>query len=109
MSNSKKVSLLFKERPNQWGLRGDPYLWEEMENELSDTDFPNTIKEFTSLIEAIFEKLTGFPITCRDNFFIEKYGHGGMSSGYICPEFWRGEALPLLQRRYKKHSRDKHS
>lgn len=101
MSNPKKVSLLFKERPDRWGLRGDPYLWEEMENELSDINLPNKINQFTTLIEATFEKITGFPISFRDNFFIKKYGHGGMSSGYISPGFWREEALPLLQKRYK--------
>jgi hypothetical protein len=31
---------------------------------------------------------------------IERYAHGGMSSGMISVEFWRKEILPLLKTRY---------
>ena len=28
----KKVSTIFKEKPEKWGLRGDPYFWEYLED-----------------------------------------------------------------------------
>lgn len=28
---AKELSLIFERKPEQWGLRGDLYLWDEME------------------------------------------------------------------------------
>lgn len=27
---AKDLSLIFERKPRQWGLRGDPYLWDDM-------------------------------------------------------------------------------
>jgi molybdenum cofactor cytidylyltransferase len=35
-----------------------------------------------------------------DSFYVERYGHGGMSSGLVSPEFWRDTAVPLLLARH---------
>ena len=36
-----KYSELFEPEPEQWGLRGDPYLWGEMKEYFSDKDTPD--------------------------------------------------------------------
>lgn len=31
----EKVSIIFKDKPKQWGLRGDSYFWEYLEEKFS--------------------------------------------------------------------------
>ena len=102
MTRSIPVSTFFSEEPSQWGLRGDPYLWGEMRQHFAGVECPDSADELVALIERMFEELTGFPLTHQDFFRIEKYTHGGMSSGMISPEFWRETAIPLLRRRYNE-------
>lgn len=30
----KTVSVIFNERPKSWGLRGDPYLWDDLDKQI---------------------------------------------------------------------------
>lgn len=96
----KKLSEIFQDEPTQWGLRGDPFLWKEMKNMLEDYDFPNTEEQFTALIKQSYEKLTGTPLTTRNNVFVERFNQGGMSSGYVSAQFWIEKAIPMLHKRY---------
>jgi len=100
MIRSTLLSELFKEEPLRWGLRGDPFLWRDMERTLRGISFPQTEAQFIALIERTFEQLTGARISSADHIYVEKYAHGGMSSGYVSPAFWRETALPLLRARY---------
>ncbi|RJP84509.1 MAG: hypothetical protein C4518_18495 [Desulfobacteraceae bacterium] len=99
------VSCLMTLKPQQWGLRGDPYLWEEMFNHLATTKLPDSISGLIEIIEQAFIELTAHPITYGDNIYLEKYSHGGMSSGYIEPRFWGKTVLPLVVERYEKFFR----
>jgi hypothetical protein len=95
------VADLFQNEPRQMGLRGDRYLWTEMACRLECRDWPRTAEEFVDLVEQLFQELTGCPISHHaDSIFVERYSHGGMSSGYVCTDFWRKEGLPLLRGRY---------
>lgn len=96
------VSCLMTPKPMHWGLRGDPYLWEEIFDHLATTKIPESINDLIEIIEKAFIELTAHPITDSDNFLIEKYAHGGMSSGHIDPGFWKNKIIPLLVERYKK-------
>jgi len=60
---------------------------------------PATPEGLTSVIAEAFEELTGFPLSHADPIYVEKYNHGGMSSGYVQPRFWRETPVPLLQGR----------
>jgi hypothetical protein len=93
------VAALFQDEPQRWGLRGDPYLWREMRRHFGGVGCPATSEGLASIIEAAFEELTGFPISHAEPIYVEKYSHGGMSSGYVQPEFWRETAVPLLRSR----------
>jgi len=90
------VADIFKERPNQWGFRGDPYLWNDLEKFFSAKSMPYTAKEFTEEFYAVFEALTGKKPDTQDTIYLQQYSHGGLSGGMICQEFWLKEALPLL-------------
>ena len=57
------VSLIFEETPKQWGLRGDPYLWEEMRNEFSAVPVTISLEAFEKRFKEVFEKFTGAPLT----------------------------------------------
>jgi hypothetical protein len=102
MAMPLSVSELFTKEPVQWGLRGDPYLWREMKQILSSARYPDTVDALVALIETAFEQLTGYPVSHQDFIYVERYSHGGMSSGHVSPEFWRDTAIPLLRKRYGK-------
>lgn len=96
------ASFLMTPEPEQWGLRGDAYLWVEMVNYLANTKMPDSTGDLIAILEKAFFELTAHPITYRDSFFIEKYAHGGMSSGHIDPQFWNNKLIPLVVERYEK-------
>ena len=102
MQEQENLSRLFQEKPPHWGLRGDPSLWQEMSDVLGDRAYPNTEEEFAVLIEQTYEQLTGVPLTQRDYLYVERYDHGGMSSGQIAPSFWIEKGIPLLRARYRE-------
>jgi hypothetical protein len=95
------VSSLFSPEPIQWGLRGDPYLWREMAEHFRDVERPQSSAELSAMLEEMFFKLTGFPVSYPRHFRIDRHAHGGMSSGGIATEFWRKTAFPLLLSRFK--------
>jgi hypothetical protein len=97
----RKLSQLFEEVPARWNLRGDPYLWREMKDTVDNYKYADTEEEFRALVEQIFEQLTGASLKNREPIFVERYSHGGISSGYVSPEFWRKQILPLLLERYR--------
>ena len=97
----RKLSQLFEEIPARWNLRGDPYLWREMKDTVDQYDYPETEDQFRGLFEQIYEQLTGTSLRGHEPVFVERYSHGGMSSGYVSPEFWREQILPLLLERYR--------
>lgn len=100
MEKSGTIAGLFKEEPFRWGLRGDPYLWREMRVQFNETPLPASTRELAALIEEAFTSLTGHPLSETEAFHIERFSHGGMSSGMVSPKFWRESAIPLLQERF---------
>ena len=94
------VGSLFVPEPESWGLRGDPFLWRQMQSKLAVAPPPATIADFDSLIANAFLLLSGKPISTQDDFHSEAHAHGGMSSGFICPAFWRDQGIPLLRERF---------
>lgn len=95
-----KIATIFEEEPIQWGLRGDPFLWRELKERLKNIDMPETSELLQNLIEKEYEVATGYPITHKENFCIDRFRSHGMSSGGISPKFWIKSAIPLLLARY---------
>lgn len=81
--------MLFKPAPEQWGLRGDPYLWDAMKRFLGPCSLPRTEDQLVSIIEIMFEKPTGkgLPdvraVSEDDTIFVKRFAHGGMSNGHV--------------------------
>ena len=63
-----KVNTLFKGKPKQWGLRGDPHFWNELEKSLKEEKMPETEKELMNLLISRYETLLGKPISDGDIF-----------------------------------------
>ncbi|MFZ6873422.1 MobA protein [Undibacterium sp. Di27W] len=103
------IAMLFKEAPTSWGLRGDPYLWEELQEYFATAALPESAILLQEKIEQAFQDLTGLSMYESDNFLIPRFAHGGMSSGQICTKFWRESAVPLLMQRYEASFRKDNS
>jgi len=54
-------------------------------------------------MEAAFLTITAHPIHTCDIFYVERYAHGGMSSGRVDPDFWRQIGIPFLLSRFSTH------
>lgn len=99
--SKKTVGCLFQPWENKWGLRGDPFLWEEMTLYLSKEPLPASVSQLMALIEKSFAQLVGSSLTeTSPSVYVERFDHGGLSGGHICYEFWKDEVLPELHRRY---------
>ncbi len=96
------VSEIFNEEPVSWGLRGDPYLWQEMKVRLQEVPMPPTTDGLQALLERTYEEATGHPISDDAPVFVERFAHGGMSSGSISPKFWVERGIPLLVGRHRR-------
>lgn len=100
------ISNLFEREPAQWGLRGDPFLWEEMNAKLDGVAVPRTPAELEQILRTTFFELTGHAWDEDDAFPIDRYDRRGMSGGMVCPEFWREVAIPLVMSRHHEAKED---
>lgn len=95
------MGVLFQEWTASWGLRGDPYLWEEMKDLLSREPLPASVNQLIALLERAFEQIVGCALsTPKKSVYVDRFDHGGMSSGHVCFEFWRDRVFPELQGKY---------
>lgn len=90
------VSEVFDIRPSNWGLRGDPYLWDDMKKEFEYNIENITIVQFEERLLKLFEDKTSKSIEIDDTVYFEEYAHGGMSSGHVNISTWRERLIPLL-------------
>ncbi len=96
------VSDLFEPAPAQWGMRGDLFLWLEMQQALCQVSIPKDTDDLADIISASFQALTGRSLINRTGdsyFFIERFSRGGMSSGCVSVSYWLNEFIPRLQDR----------
>jgi hypothetical protein len=97
------ASKLFDPAPNQWGLRGDPFLWREMQHALEGRAMPESVERLTSMVHNLYVELTGLPMSHRQPFHVPRLDRGGMSGGMVCPAFWVDKVLPLLRKRFEDY------
>lgn len=97
------LNSLFGLPPESWGARGDPYLWKELAIYFRATELPSDWVSVQILLDEAFLELCGKPTSTEDWFHIEKYSHGGMSSGYVEPSCWRdgGKISNHLKRQFQ--------
>ena len=99
-TNPTNVADLFQGKPAQWGLRGDPHLWQEMSVHFAGTALPDSAAQLEQLLTEAFETLTGQPITTETHIRIDRFPRSGMSGGMVSAQFWRETAVPLLLKRF---------
>jgi hypothetical protein len=92
------MGSLFTPAPEQWGLRGDRYLWQALREALDETPVPATDDGVDNLLATHIEDLAGVDIRreVQEAVYREQFAHGGMSSGHIHVPTWRDRLLPLL-------------
>ena len=95
-----KLSVIFEDKPEQWGFRGDPYFWDYLKERAENMDIitPDALEAW---IKAEYRSLSGKPMTDKYGDFarIEQFAHGGMSSGGVDNLWWMDEGIPLLKSR----------
>jgi hypothetical protein len=93
---------LFEVPPHQWGQRGDPHLWRELQAALAAHPQPGSTPELAALIARELRRLTGVDIgtTTETAVQIERYPTAGMSGGFVSPPTWRDRMVPLLTARF---------
>jgi len=94
------ISELFTKTPRQYGLRGDPFLWKDLEKHFSSIEFPYSKKSMITYIYSRYKEITGEELTADSMPFVKDYDKGGMSSGYISGDFWTNRGIPMITARY---------
>lgn len=90
---------VFSPTPDQWGLQGDPYLWQALEERLSQKPPPMSADEARGRLADAFDQLVGVPpnpYLGAKQVRVDAFAHGGMSSGVIDLLTWHDRLLPLL-------------
>ncbi len=59
----KRLSSIFEEKPEYWGLRGDSYFWNYLEEKFSNYRLPFEYEELEKIIKEEYLKLTGLELT----------------------------------------------
>ena len=95
-----KLSVIFEKKPERWGLRGDPYFWDYLKERAEDMDVLSA-DELERWIKEEYFSLSGKALTDEymDFAVIERFAHGGMSSGGVDNRWWTEEGIPLLKSR----------
>lgn len=96
MSDTRYLSELFDIQPPNWGLRGDPWFWQELQQTFAETPFPYSSPELVADIHRIFKEKTGEELTVSARPYVAAYDHGGASAGKLSGKWWLTTAMPIL-------------
>lgn len=104
---AKCVALIFDPEPDQWGLRGDPFLWEYLKERYRGVNLPYSPQALREDVLHIFAELTGELPAPGEHYYVEQFAktHVGMSTGWLSGDFWRDTAIPLLMERLEQAGR----
>jgi hypothetical protein len=95
----KDLSELFDPEPLEWGLRGDPWVWQALRDHLTGTYLPPSAGEIASILYAAFDRLVAVDLATEPESSVyraEFARDDGRSSGYVSLDVWRGRLMPLL-------------
>ena len=97
---------LFDRKPNEYGMRGDTYLWGRLRERLADVPMPTNFFDVRELVrQAIIAEvdidIDAFPRDNPDGIFVEKLSKGsGLSNGRVLPMWWKRTGVPILVDRW---------
>lgn len=100
MDKDIKLSLIFEEKPERWGFRGDPYFWDYLKENAENMDLISP-EELENWIKEEYLSLSGKEMSDKymDFAIIKQFAHGGMSSGGVDNRWWIEQGIPLLKNR----------
>ena len=93
---ARDVGELFRQRPPQWGLRGDPHVWDRIARILRGESLPQTEAELRTMIAAAFVQATGRDMDSGDRFAVDGLPKDGLSGGMVSARAWRETILPFV-------------
>ncbi|MBO7630617.1 MAG: hypothetical protein J6S87_11880 [Bacteroidales bacterium] len=95
-----KLSVIFEEKPERWGFRGDPYFWDYLKELAENMDIISP-DELEKWIKEEYLSVSGKELTdiYEDFAVVEQFAHGGMSSGGVDNLWWIEKGIPLLKSR----------
>ena len=93
------VADLFDPAPEQWGLRGDLFLWVELRQALCHVPVPEKKGALEQVIRCAYEALVGQPMDSSAEVYVPRLARGGMSSGMVSSEFWSRSFIPTIELR----------
>ncbi|MBQ8173008.1 MAG: hypothetical protein IJY48_06815 [Mailhella sp.] len=96
MSDTRYLSELFDIQPPNWGLRGDPWFWQDLKQAFAHTAFPYSSPELVADIHRIFKEKTGEELSTTARPYVAAYDHGGNSAGRVSGKWWLTTAMPIL-------------
>lgn len=98
--DGRSFGVIFDPEPEQWGLRGDPYVWAEICDRLEGSPVPVVAEEAVSILHDAFRVVVGVALDePLDRVAVERFDHGGMSGGWVDLKTWREHLMPLLEAR----------
>lgn len=96
---------VFLIEPEQWGLRGDPVVWEEMKNCFRNETIPLDSDELQKMLCDVYKNITGHNLDQKDDkFYFDSLDKGGMSGGYVLPQWWQNEGIPFILKNARRLS-----
>lgn len=97
----KDLAELFDPEPPEWGLRGDPWVWRALRDQLAGTCLPPSPGEVASMLYAAFDRIVAVDLVgaVEPSVYREEFAHGGQSSGCVSLDVWRDRLMPLLVER----------
>ncbi len=98
-------SAIFHPAPQQWGLRGDPYVWDAIKSSLASEPAPLTAEDAMRQLDLRFRDVVGVDLNDADlptTTYREEFAHDGMSTGMVALDVWRDRLLPLLNARARR-------
>lgn len=96
-----KIASIFKQRPSQFGLRGDPHLWSDLEAYFAGKPVPANEEELVAQLHSTIRLLVDWSPESGKDHTVQAYNAGGMSGGMLSADFWERRAIPLLIGRYR--------
>ncbi len=100
----KLIESIFENEPGQWGLRGDPHMWQELRKSLNDLKESINQIEFEEELEKRFNGIVQQKgkQTSNETVWFESFPQLGMSGGSISLSWWQETGLPLIKNKYKE-------
>lgn len=91
---------VFRSAPDQWGLRGDPVVWDLLATSMRRQQSPQNVREGMEALYQALVDLTG--VDLRSTHLAEQvhnpaWERGGMSSGHMHCWTWRDRVMPFLR------------